>query len=130
MDRIRPFPSNAAPDGEETDVAASVPYVRTQQQRRLQDAERKLTQLGRVNPLALEEFAALEQRHKFLTEQLADLTQTRKDLITIIEELDERMQVIFLAAFEDTKTAFHEVFPILLPRRHRKHLARRTRTSR
>ena len=108
-------PVESAPDGEETDVAASVPYVRTQQQRRLQDAERKLTQLGRVNPLALEEFAALEQRHKFLTEQLADLTQTRKDLITIIEELDERMQVIFLAAFEDTKTAFHEVFPILFP---------------
>ena len=72
-------------------------------------------QLGRVNPLALEEFAALEQRHKFLVEQLADLTQTRKDLLTIIEELDERMQVIFLAAFEDTKTAFGEVFPILFP---------------
>jgi chromosome segregation protein len=94
---------------------ASVPYDRAQQRRRLQDAERKLAQLGRVNPLALEEFAALEQRHKFLTEQLADLTQTRKDLITIIEELDERMQVIFLAAFEDTKTAFGEVFPILFP---------------
>ena len=97
------------------DRRASVPYDRAQQQRRLQDAERKLAQLGRVNPLALEEFAALEQRHKFLTEQLADLTQTRKDLITIIEELDERMQVIFLAAFEDTRTAFGEVFPMLFP---------------
>ncbi|MCC2032384.1 chromosome segregation protein SMC [Microbacterium allomyrinae] len=96
-------------------AAASVPYDRAQQRRRLQDAERKLSQLGRVNPLALEEFAALEQRHKFLTEQLTDLTQTRKDLLTIIEELDERMQVIFLAAFEDTKTAFGEVFPILFP---------------
>jgi chromosome segregation protein len=94
---------------------ASVPFDRVQQRRRLQDAERKLTQLGRVNPLALEEFAALEQRHKFLTEQLADLTQTRKDLITIIDDLDERMQVIFLAAFEDTRTAFHEVFPVLFP---------------
>ena len=92
-----------------------MPFDRAQQRRRLQDAERKLAQLGRVNPLALEEFAALEQRHKFLTEQLADLTQTRKDLITIIEELDERMQVIFLAAFEDTRAAFHEVFPVLFP---------------
>jgi chromosome segregation protein len=91
------------------------PYDRAQQRRRLQDAERKLGQLGRVNPLALEEFAALEQRHKFLTEQLADLAQTRKDLVTIIEELDERMQSIFLAAFEDTRVAFGEVFPILFP---------------
>ncbi|WP_314501914.1 chromosome segregation protein SMC [uncultured Microbacterium sp.] len=99
-------------DGAETDPA---PFDRAQQRRRLQDAERKLAQLGRVNPLALEEFAALEQRHKFLVEQLADLTQTRKDLLTIIEELDERMQTIFLAAFEDTRTAFGEVFPVLFP---------------
>ncbi|MGQ2913453.1 chromosome segregation protein SMC [Microbacterium aurantiacum] len=90
-------------------------FDRAAEQKRLQAAERKLAQLGRVNPLALEEFAALEQRHAFLTEQLADLTQTRKDLLTIIEELDERMQVIFLAAFEDTRVAFGEVFPILFP---------------
>ena len=95
--------------------APSIPFDRAQQRRRLQDAERKLAQLGRVNPLALEEFAALEQRHKFLVEQLADLTQTRKDLLTIIEELDERMQTIFLAAFDDTQAAFGEVFPVLFP---------------
>ncbi|MFT4221127.1 MAG: AAA family ATPase, partial [Microbacterium sp.] len=108
------------PDGAEADAdgepeASGVPFDREQQQRRLRDAERKLAQLGRVNPLALEEFAALEQRHAFLTEQLADLTQTRKDLLTIIAELDERMQTIFQAAFEDTRAAFHEVFPILFP---------------
>ena len=91
------------------------PFDQAEQRRRLQDAERKLGQLGRVNPLALEEYAALEQRHAFLTEQLADLVQTRKDLETIIGELDERMQTIFLAAFEDTRTAFGEVFPILFP---------------
>ncbi|MDJ1113623.1 chromosome segregation protein SMC [Microbacterium dauci] len=90
-------------------------YDRAAQRRRLQDAERKLGQLGRVNPLALEEYAALEQRHAFLTEQLDDLVQTRTDLLTIIEELDERMQSIFLAAFEDTRVAFGEVFPILFP---------------
>jgi len=90
-------------------------FDRADQTRRLQQAERKLAQLGRVNPLALEEFAALEQRHAFLTEQLNDLVQTRQDLLTIIAELDERMQTIFLAAFEDTKVAFGEVFPILFP---------------
>ena len=97
------------------DEVETVPFDRAGQRKRLQDAERKLSQLGRVNPLALEEFAALEQRHKFLTEQLADLTQTRKDLLTIIDELDERMQSIFLAAFEDTRVAFGEVFPVLFP---------------
>ena len=90
-------------------------FHRGKQQSRLASAERKLAQLGRVNPLALEEFAALEQRHKFLTEQLADLTATRKDLLTIIDEIDEKMQDIFSAAFEDTRAAFDEVFPVLFP---------------
>ncbi|MFK4834425.1 chromosome segregation protein SMC [Microbacterium sp. ZW T2_14] len=116
VESARPDVEAADPDGH-GDAAAvrTVPYDRAQQRRRLQEAERKLAQLGRVNPLALEEFEALEQRHRFMTEQLADLTQTRKDLLTIIEELDERMQSIFLAAFEDTKVAFGEVFPILFP---------------
>ena len=115
----QPVPVEALPDAQPSDEgeesAPTVPYDRAQQRRRLQEAERKLTQLGRVNPLALEEFEALEQRHRFMTEQLADLTQTRKDLLTIIEELDERMVSIFIAAFEDTRTAFGEVFPILFP---------------
>jgi chromosome segregation protein len=94
---------------------ATKPYVRKEQEARLASAERKYAQLGRVNPLALEEFAALEQRHKFLTEQLADLTATRKDLLTIIDEIDEKMQDIFASAFEDTKSAFNQVFPVLFP---------------
>ena len=90
-------------------------FVRAEQEARLAKAERKLGQLGRVNPLALEEFAALEQRHKFLTEQLTDLTSTRKDLLTIIGEIDEKMEDIFASAFEDTRAAFNTVFPILFP---------------
>ncbi|MDQ1579511.1 MAG: chromosome segregation protein [Microbacteriaceae bacterium] len=93
----------------------STPFNREAQQKRLAAAERTFAQLGRVNPLALEEFAALEQRHKFLTEQLTDLTNTRKDLLTIIDEIDGKMQTIFASAFEDTQAAFGEVFPILFP---------------
>lgn len=103
------------PGAEDSDDDAAVPFDRRIQERRLKEAERKLAQLGRVNPLALEEFAALEQRHAFLTEQLADLTKTRQDLLTIIAELDERMETIFASAFEDTKQAFSEVFPLLFP---------------
>lgn len=90
-------------------------FDRQKQTKRLRDAERQYAQLGRVNPLALEEFAALEQRHSYLKEQLDDLIQARKDLMTIISDLDERMQEIFLAAFEDTRAAFGQVFPILFP---------------
>ncbi|MEL0626410.1 chromosome segregation protein SMC [Salinibacterium amurskyense] len=111
--------NDSATDGDSDDAAEPVasgrPFVRAEQEARLQKAERKLARLGRVNPLALEEFDALEQRHKFLTEQLTDLTNTRKDLLTIIEELDDKMQSIFASAFEDTKNAFNDVFPVLFP---------------
>ena len=90
-------------------------FDKAAQQERLKDAERKLAKLGRVNPLALEEFAALEQRHQFLTEQLADLTQTREDLQQIIADLDVKMESIFADAFADTKDAFNEIFPVLFP---------------
>ncbi|MFT4235158.1 MAG: chromosome segregation protein SMC [Microbacterium sp.] len=108
-------PDQPIPAPSDEDEEATIPYDRLAQERRLKEADRKLAQLGRVNPLALEEFAALEQRHQFLTEQLDDLVTTRKDLMTIIGDLDERMQAIFAEAFEDTKVAFGEVFPILFP---------------
>jgi len=111
----RPELASAVEPVEGPESAPGIPYVRADQEQRLARAERKLAQLGRVNPLALEEFAALEQRHKFLTEQLTDLTNTRKDLLTIIDEIDEKMQDIFGSAFEDTRAAFNQVFPILFP---------------
>lgn len=121
-DRARPSADSHAddPNGDggdvlPTDVPAGRPFDRAEQEARLARAERKLAQLGRVNPLALEEFAALEQRHKFLSEQLTDLANTRRDLLTIIDEVDSTMQSIFAAAFADTQAAFDRVFPILFP---------------
>ncbi|ROS66928.1 condensin subunit Smc [Curtobacterium sp. PhB172] len=102
-------------DEVDPDDVETVPYVRAEQERRLQAAERDLGRLGKVNPLALEEFQALEQRHAFLAEQLEDLQKTRNDLMTIIDELDTKMQTIFESAFNDTKDAFDVIFPILFP---------------
>lgn len=106
--------------GDDTDADADaepegVPYDRHAQQKRLAEAEKMMERLGRINPLALEEFAALEQRHAFLAEQLDDLERTRKDLMTIVKDIDERMKTVFADAFDDTRAAFHEVFPVLFP---------------
>ncbi|UOR03276.1 AAA family ATPase [Leucobacter allii] len=108
-------PANAGEEPEDAGTIETIPFVRAEQERRLARAEKRLAELGRINPLALEEFAALEQRHLFLTGQLQDLAKTRSDLLAIIAELDEQMQGIFAAAFEDTRAAFAEVFPILFP---------------
>ncbi|WP_061964344.1 chromosome segregation protein SMC [Demequina aurantiaca] len=95
--------------------ASGVPYVREQQEKRLRQAERAMNQLGRVNPLALEEFAALEERHKFLTDQLADVKKSREDLMEIVREIDERVEQIFVEAYNDTAAQFERIFPRLFP---------------
>lgn len=105
-------PDQMIPDAEGEE---SKTFVREEQQLRLDRAERKLTQLGRVNPLALEEFAALEQRHTYLNEQLEDLRAAKRDLLSIVTDLDETMQEVFVEAFEDTKKAFQDIFPMLFP---------------
>ncbi len=99
----------------EPGAPAAVPYVRAEQEKRLRAAERGLALLGRVNPLALEEFAALEERHRFLTEQLADLKKSRVDLLEIVKEIDERVEQVFTEAYRDTAAAFDDVFPRLFP---------------
>jgi chromosome segregation protein len=91
------------------------PYRRPEQEKRLKAAEKAYAQLGKVNPLALEEFAALEERHKFLTEQLEDLRKTRADLLQVIKDVDERVEQVFTAAFHDTARQFEGVFSRLFP---------------
>ena len=100
-------------EGEEPPAPA--PFVREEQQKRLRAAERSLAMLGKVNPLALEEYSAMEERHKFLTEQLEDLKRTRKDLLDIVKEVDARVEQVFTEAWEDVRVAFEEIFRRLFP---------------
>ncbi|WP_433340479.1 AAA family ATPase [Streptomyces sp. CA-253872] len=91
------------------------PFVRAEQEKRLKDAERAYQRLGKINPLALEEFAALEERHQFLSEQLEDLKKTRADLLQVIKEVDERVEQVFTEAYHDTAREFEGVFSRLFP---------------
>ncbi len=96
-------------------LTGTIPYVRAEQERRAATAQRQLDQLGKVNPLALEEFAALEERHAFLATQLEDLKKTRRDLLTVVKEVDDRVQEVFASAFEDTAREFEGIFARLFP---------------
>jgi len=90
-------------------------FHRAEQEKRLKATERAYQQLGKVNPLALEEFAALEERHKFLSEQLEDLKKTRTDLLQVVKEVDERVEQVFTEAYRDTAVQFEGVFSRLFP---------------
>ncbi|HEY2206678.1 MAG TPA: chromosome segregation protein SMC [Pseudonocardia sp.] len=101
--------------GEDVVAPPPLPYDRATQQRRAQRAQRDLTQLGKVNPLALEEFAALEERYRFLSTQLEDLKATRRDLLTVVRDVDEKILEVFATAYADVAREFEIVFGTLFP---------------
>ncbi|MFI7584677.1 chromosome segregation protein SMC [Kocuria sp. M1N1S27] len=110
--------ARSASDGDQVapvDAVEGVPFVRAEQEARLRRAEKELASLGRVNPLALEEFAALEERHRFLAEQLEDLKRSRQDLRSILREVDEHVERVFAEAYADTARQFEGVFAALFP---------------
>jgi chromosome segregation protein len=101
--------------GEQVVTPQPGPYDRAVQEKRAARADRDLALLGKVNPLALEEFAALEERHQFLSTQLEDLKATRRDLLTVVREVDERILAIFTSAYFDVAREFELVFSALFP---------------
>ncbi|MGJ3509365.1 chromosome segregation protein SMC [Enemella sp. A6] len=115
----QPVPVLTREDGsaltEDDEVPEPVAYVRAEQEKRLRSAEKSLGVLGRVNPLALEEYDAMQERHAFLSEQLADVQRTREDLLEIVADVDERVKVVFAEAYADVAEAFERVFARLFP---------------
>jgi chromosome segregation protein len=111
-------PTPPAP-GDEVDPNAPAPepypYVREEQEKRLKTAEKAMNLLGKVNPLALEEFSALEERHRFLNEQLDDLRKSKNDLMSIVKDVDERVKEVLTQAYEDTAREFEAIFSRLFP---------------
>ena len=102
-------------EGEPEPETVAVPYVRAEQEDRAAEADRQLTRLGKVNPLALEEYEALQERHQFLATQLEDLRKTRRDLLTVVKEVDDRVQEVFASAYADTAREFEGLFSRLFP---------------
>jgi chromosome segregation protein len=100
------------PDTEEGQLAV---FNRSAQEKRAADAERVLARLGTVNPLALEEYAALQERATFLNQQVEDLQKTRRELLGIVKDVDARVMEVMESAFADTAREFALVFPTLFP---------------
>ncbi|MBU9764465.1 chromosome segregation protein SMC [Mycobacterium sp. TNTM28] len=101
--------------GEQVMAPAPMPFDRPTQERRAKKAERELSELGRVNPLALEEFAALEERYNFLSTQLEDVKAARGDLLDVIADVDTRILQVFTEAYVDVEREFEQVFSTLFP---------------
>jgi len=84
-------------------------------QGRVRELERELRLMGPINPLALQEYEALRERHEFLEAQLDDVKTTRRDLSKIIRAIDEEIVNVFSAAYADVMMNFESLFETLFP---------------
>ena len=100
---------NTAP--ENTATEASTESVRA----RLKATRAELEALGAINPLALEEYEALSERHAYLNQQIEDLKATRRDLNTVMDEVSSHIAEVFTAALEDINTHYRRIFETLFP---------------
>ncbi|MDZ7733808.1 MAG: hypothetical protein U5R31_12735 [Acidimicrobiia bacterium] len=105
--------------GVEPDEAVATPCPElegdTTPKARITELERELRLMGPINPLALEEYEALQERHTFLQEQLDDVKSTRRDLQKVIKEIDREIMGVFTAAFADVSSNFESLFETLFP---------------
>ncbi|MBW8826309.1 MAG: AAA family ATPase, partial [Acidobacteria bacterium] len=82
---------------------------------RLRELERELRLMGPINPLALEEYEALQERHRFTEEQLEDVKGSRRELARVIKAIDAEIVNVFSAAFADVSHHFTHLFETLFP---------------
>ncbi|GAA1480410.1 chromosome segregation protein SMC [Gordonia sinesedis] len=101
--------------GELVVAPTPTPFDRASQEARARKAQKDLNTLGKVNPLALEEFAAQEERYNFLSAQLEDVKAARKDLLAVVDEVDARILQVFTDAYADVEREFTQVFATLFP---------------
>jgi chromosome segregation protein len=97
------------------DAPAPTPPEGTTLAGRARELERELRLMGPINPLALEEHDALQERHRFLQEQLEDVKSSRRELTRVIRAVDREIVTIFEGAFADVQEHFERLFSTLFP---------------
>ena len=85
---------------------------------RARDLERDLRLIGPINPLALEEFTALQERNLLIEAQLEDVKNSRRELAKVIKAIDDEIVTVFAAAFADVSDNFEKLFELLFPGGH------------
>lgn len=76
---------------------------------------KRISNLGPVNPVAMEEFEALRSRREFMDSQIEDLDVSRKSLSKVVAAIDRKMKDRFLETFETVDAHFQEIFAVLFP---------------
>ena len=99
------------------DHAQELPELenRKQSENEVFKLERRIKNLGAINPDAAEEYAQLKERYDYLAGQLADMAAARKALDRITQVIDARMRDDFVNTFRQVNSNFNEIFSMLFP---------------
>lgn len=109
-------PADEVSENTATETASESTEASTESVRaRLKATRAELEALGAINPLALEEYEALSERHAYLNQQIEDLKATRRDLNTVMDEVSSHIAEVFTAAMEDINTHYRRIFETLFP---------------
>lgn len=109
-------PAEEASENDATETASETTEASTESVRaRLKATRAELDALGAINPLALEEYEALSERHAYLNQQIEDLKATRRDLNTVMDEVSSHIAEVFTAAMDDINTHYRRIFETLFP---------------
>ncbi len=76
----------------------------------MQTLEKKMADLGPVNPNAVQEYEELSKRSEFMQKQSRDLIAAKDNLLDILREMDITMTKQFKEAFQKINTYFGEIF--------------------
>ena len=82
---------------------------------RARELESDLRRMGPINPLALQEYESLKERHDFVAEQLDDVRSGRKELNKVIANVDAEIVDVFSSAFQDVAENYRQIFSTLFP---------------
>lgn len=77
---------------------------------RLAAVKGEIRSLGSVNLSAIEEYEEVSQRYEFMSRQLADVEQSRKELEDLIKQLTRKMEELFAQSFEEINQNFQKIF--------------------
>jgi len=74
------------------------------------DLRTQLDNMGPVNLDAVHEYDELEERYKFLEAQNTDLTNSRRELLDVIAQINSTTRKLFSETFAEVRTNFREMF--------------------
>jgi chromosome segregation protein len=97
--------SEESQEGEPTELPTE-----SELRERVEKIKNSLDRIGPINPMAMEAYQEIQERHVFITSQKDDLAKAKESLLLTISEIDEVAKTTFMECFTQIRDNFGKVF--------------------